>query len=675
VSPPPVDVRAVLGPGGALARAHPRWEPRAEQLEMAEAVAAALRAGGSLAVEAPTGVGKTLGYLVPALLDGRRVIVSTHTKTLQEQIVEKDLPILARALAELGVTLRAADLWDEGRSEDDEARWALMKGRGNYLCLDRLDRQRRQGRLAFAQNPDDPVDRIAGWARETESGDRSELSWLAEDNPLWAELDARAEICQGKKCARYDDCFVVRMRRRAAVADVIVVNHHLLLADLALKAEASLSPEGRSFGEVIPKADALIIDEAHALEEIASDYFGGDVSSRRLERLAKDAAAWVAFLSTDGRRHPVDDLLLSAAMAAEAVFRALPDTDGRVRLDDAPRFREARRLAPPAAEALEALAAGIELRSEGVDPVGESIARRARDLGAALGFVLGAAEADYVYWVDKRGRSARLGASPIEVAPLLREHLFGRFDAVVMTSATLTTRGDRGFGYFLGRIGAPASTDTQALGSPFDYPRQVALYLPPAVPEPNEPGFLEAACAVGEELIELVGGGAFFLFTSHRMMRAACERLRPHIDHPVLLQGEAPKAELLRAFVRKAPAVLFATASFWEGVDVPGDPLRLVIIDRLPFAAPTDPVVAARAARIEARGHSPFATYQVPQAILRLKQGFGRLVRTRDDRGVVALLDRRVRTKAYGRQFLNALPPATRVSDPEHLRRWLRETP
>lgn len=641
---------------------------------MAEAVAARLAKGGVLAVEAPTGIGKTLAYLVPALLSGRRVVVSTNTKTLQDQIVGKDLPLLERAFSAAGIELLRAGPEPRGLFEKGRLGYALMKGRSNYLCLERLDRHRRQGRLPFESRV--VFERITRWAEKTARGDRAELDAVADDAPEWSDVDARAETCIGQRCPRYEGCFVVRMRREATNADLIIVNHHLLLADLALRAEASLSPEGRAFGEVIPSGDALIVDEAHALEETASEYFGGEISTRKLARFTQDAMEWTA-------AQPVSEALsiggqLTEALArAEAVFAEIPRQEARVRLaaeDDGGGVVEAlRRAAREAEAALQALSGRFEAQQW--DPVAESLGRRARALADAMRFVTAAADRDFVYWAERKGRHARMGAAPIEVADLLGQYLFGVFRSVVLTSATLTTGArverEAGFGYFLSRVGAPEASERLHLETPFDYARQAALYLPKHLPAPDHPRALEELALIGGELIERVGGGAFFLFTSHRVMREVCERLRRKLPYPVLLQGEAPKGALIRAFVERAPAVLFATASFWEGVDVPGDPLRLVLIDRLPFASPGDPVVAARLERLEAKGHSSFSSYQVPQAILRLKQGFGRLVRSRTDRGVVAILDSRLHQKSYGARFLAALPSAERIERLEELEHWL----
>lgn len=652
------------------------FDVRESQLEMAEAIYDRLLEGGVLALEAPTGVGKTLAYLLPAILSGRRrVIVSTNTKTLQDQIIDKDLPLLVRVLAHAGIRVVRATAEPLGSlpGPNNELRYALMKGRANYLCLDRLDRKRRQLKLRL-DGEADVLDEIAGWSESTLHGDRSELAGLPERSKLWTEIDARAEICTGTRCPRYDDCFVLKMRREAQNAELVIVNHHLLLADLALRAEASVAREGRTFGEVIPPGEALIIDEAHALEEVASEYFGGRVSSRKLEALARDVGLWLA--DRPGRSSVsslgVELELTRAVVNTEAVFSALPKAEGRMRIaraNGAGPLREAREQFDAASSALTALARTLEDDLGPIEAAREALARRVRDLKDGIAFVLEAGDPDYVYWAERQGNTATLGASPVNVARLLSKYLFDLFGAVVMTSATLAA-GDSGCRYFVESIGAPHDTYSMVLGSPFDYPRQAALYLPHDAPEPDAPDAVHSLVRIGKSLIDLVGGGALFLFTSHRVMRAVHAQLSRLLDFPVLLQGERPQRDLLRAFVEEAPAVLFATASFWEGVDVPGDPLRLVLIDRLPFGSPQDPLAAARAERIESEGESAFNRLYLPRAILRLKQGFGRLIRGRSDRGVVAILDRRVQTRGYGKRFLRALPEASVIRDLGVLRQW-----
>ena len=518
---------------------------------------------------------------------------------------------------------------------------------------------------------------LAEWSRRTERGDRAELVGLAERSAEWDEVDARSETCQGTRCASYDRCFVVRMRKEAENAHLIVVNHHLLMADLALKAQAALTSDGRAFGSVIPDADCLIVDEAHGIEETASMYFGGSVSNRKLERFARDAAQW----SDDSGSDVAGAALTLAVNASESLLNSLPGGDGRVRVPTPSgpsgeaaaraRFGEAQRRWPEAERALGTLADRLEAV---MAPTADALARRARDLAESFRFVLSAEDPDYVYWSERQGKTVTLGAAPVRVGHLLSQFLFARFEAVALTSATLSAAHDE-CRYFMESVGAPDGTDALILQSPFDFSSQAALYLPTNAPDPASPAAVRMLVQQGEALIDLVGGGALFLFTSHRQMRAVHDQLGPRLPYPVFVQGDRPKRELLSVFVREAPAVLFATMSFWEGVDVPGDPLRLVLIDKLPFDAPDDPLVVARGQRLAAEGQNPFASLQLPRAILRLKQGFGRLVRGRQDRGIVAILDRRVQTKRYGRRFLEALPDATVLKDPGALAEWWRAGP
>ena len=604
---PDLDVDALLGPGGVADRLVPGWEVREAQLEVARAIHRRLVDGGQVVIEAPTGVGKTLGYLVPAVLSGRRVVISTNTKTLQDQIIHKDLPALAERFAEVGVDLVRASADDGGgaRGPRREVRYALMKGRNNYLCLDRLNNKTRQRAFDFDA---DLLGELAEWARSSPRGDRAELAGLSESSPLWGELDARSEICHGSRCSSYEACFVVRMRREAQNAQLIIVNHHLLLADLALKAQARLQGQGRAFGEVIPGADALILDEAHTLEETASEYFGGQVSTRQLQRLARDLDAYLTDGGARRDRTRITFEVGQAVTSAEGVFSALPPAEGRVRLprDGAARaLAGAQRALPEMDAAFSALVASLEEDALEI-AAAEALARRARDLMQSVRFVLAAEDPDFVYWTERQARHATLGASPIRVSNLLSQFMFDAFDAVALTSATLSA-GHNDARYFREAVGVHEEADTLMLESPFEYQTQAALYLPRDAPEPTAPDAAQALARHGEALIDLVGGGALFLFTSYRVMHAVHRILQPRLRYPVFMQGERPKRALLEDMVTSAPAVLFATASFWEGVDLPGDPLRLVIIDRLPFDSPQDPLVAARGEVLVGLGKSAAA--------------------------------------------------------------------
>jgi ATP-dependent DNA helicase DinG len=629
-------VAAALAPDGPLARAIPAFESRDAQLELAAAVSTTLAGGGVLLAEAGTGTGKTLAYLIPAILSGHRVLVSTGTKNLQEQIYFKDLPVLHRALK---VPFTAT----------------YMKGRGNYLCLQRFEAWHDSGTI---KTPDE--EHYSGlldeWRRRTETGDRAELEDLPEDLPFWREIAASAENCIGSDCSRYQDCYVTRMRQRAAESDVVIVNHHLLCADAAVRQS--------DYGEVIPECHYAVVDEAHQLEDVATQYFGRAVSTFRFDDLARDID------QAAGRSLPGDHALTNALHTgavrvrehARAFFLALEGlraeltgggVESRIRLRPAHTVR-AREEGLALHGALQAIEAEIALAKEVPEEV-IALARRAREIREDLGFLSRADDPGFVYFLETRGRGVHLRAAPIDVSEVIRDVLLDRMRAVVLTSATLTTDGS--FEYLRKRLGVGAATELR-LDSEFDYARQAILYLPARMPDPRSPHFAEAA---GREIIEILKrteGRAFVLFTSYANLRAVRDIAARELRFPILVQGTAPRTALLRDFKATPHAVLLATSSFWQGVDVVGDALSCVIVDKLPFASPGDPIVAARIEAIGARGGSAFGEYQVPLAVLALKQGLGRLLRHRLDRGVLAILDPRLRTMAYGRRFLASLPPA-----------------
>ncbi len=661
--------RAVLGEGSPLSRALEGYEDRRGQLEMAEAIEDALTGERHLFVEAGTGTGKTLAYLVPALLSGRRVVVSTATLALEEQIFTKDLPLVKRALAAHGVGFQPA----------------LMKGLSNYVCKRRLAEA-----LAGSRSPS--LSRIEAWERETETGDRSELASLAEDDPAWAQVSSSTDTRIGAECKYYESCHVTAMRREASLADLVVVNHHLFLADLALRT----SPRGE-YASAIPPYDAVIFDEAHQLESIATEFFGVRVSSARVDALLRDARATLAAAGARASSNLIEQAeLLARAFFTRLALEASAEGSARGAGERRPFYggqlgADLRARVLRLDTALSALGthASLFARDEGVVLIGRRVDDLRGDLREVLlgdrGASLDEAWPDHdpefaeesmlrggrVAWIDVRDRSVALGSSPVDMGPILRRTLFDRVPTVVCTSATLATsdsRGEPGFDFARARLGAPPDTDGLVVASPFDFARVAAFYVAQDLPEPTAPAFEGRATERLVELLDVTGGGAFILCTSLRVMRAFARNLRDRTRHLVLAQGEAPKKLQLGRFRSARDAVLVATMSFWEGVDVPGDALRLVIMDKIPFAVPTDPVVVARSRQIEAEGGNPFAEYTVPQAAITLKQGFGRLVRTRSDRGIVALLDRRARTKSYGRLLLSSLPPARRVDTMEELR-------
>jgi ATP-dependent DNA helicase DinG len=640
-------VDSLLGPGGALELALPAYEHRPEQLQMARAVERAFNERSYLLAEAGTGTGKTLAYLVPALLSGRRVVVSTATKTLQDQIFFKDLPLMRE---KMGLRFEAA----------------YLKGRSNYLCLHRYDSFSKDPQFSSREEAK-AWPKVKKWAQETETGDRGELD-LPESFSAWSRLSTTSETCMGSRCPLYENCHVTRMRKRAEAADLLVVNHHLFFADLALRSS------GKRTEGVLPWYDAVIFDEAHALEDAASGHFGVSVSNYRLEELARDA---VAALKEDDSRHAMLRALSARLRSStEALFAQAPRALGLTGLESSVALKpEAMaKLSTPLESVREALGALTAFTVGEREPELTAITRRGDEMEEQLGFLEKAESADHVYWAEQRGKGLFLRASPIDVAKELRERMYGALDTVVYTSATLAA--DSRFDFFARRMGLygedgqpVTQVRTLAVPSPFDFPTQAALYLPTHLPDPAAPGFIEAAAEEILQLCEVTGGRAFVLFTSLRNMVRAYELTAGRLPYQALLQGERPKQQLLEAF-RETPSVLFAAHSFWEGVDVPGDALSLVIIDRLPFASPGDPLVAARINQLQQRGEEPFDAYQLPQAALALRQGFGRLIRTQSDRGIVAMLDRRIVTKAYGRVFLSSLPDARRVDDVVELSRW-----
>ena len=632
-----------LGPDGPLARALPDYEERPAQAHMAAEVEAALEDHGIALVEAGTGTGKTLAYLIPAILSGKKVVVSTGTKTLQDQLMEHDLPWLS---AHLGVPFEAA----------------CMKGLANYLCLRRYEE--------FVSSPEADRGENARHLKQvrelragSEYGERAELVGVPENAPVWAQVNSGSDTRIGARCRYYDSCFVTRMRRTAEQADIIVVNHHLYFADLATR-----GPHG---GGAIPEHDAVIFDEAHQIEDVVTEFFGVQVSTARVEVLVRDAQRAFTRVRLEDMMFPVlDDVLTSASVFFGSLPRGRSGDLGRQPLP-------AERFAGEVEENLHRLDATLEVlvaRSKLYSPEGEAIAQIAkraqqvRDDVATIAYPDGSDRGRHVTWTETRGRSVSIGASPVDASEILREKIFHRGEAAVLTSATLTTGGD--FEFVKGRLGVDFEVSEVSLPSPFDYAQQAALYLPRGVPDPRSEAYVAAASEQIRELVQITGGGAFVLCTSLRMMNLLHRTISPQLEQTVLVQGQAPKNELLERFRDSGHAVLFASASFWEGVDVPGDALRLVVIDKLPFEVPSDPLVKARCERLEERQENAFMRYLVPNAALALKQGFGRLVRSSRDRGIVAVLDPRLTQKGYGRVFLKTLPPARRCDSLDEVREF-----
>lgn len=644
------------------------YESRHGQLAMMDAVEGALRDDRHLFVEAGTGTGKTLAYLLPALLSGKKVVISTATIALQEQIFQKDIPLARSIVEEHGVPVQAA----------------LMKGLGNYVCKRRLAE-------ALATSASPSLLRLADWERQSETGDRAEAGFLAEDDPTFALVSSSADTRIGAECKYYDICHVTRMRREAERASLVVVSHHLFLADLALRA----GPRGE-FASAIPPYDAVVFDEAQRIEGIATDFFGVRVTSSRVDSLLRDAEG-ALFAKASRSAKFLQDLeqmrrmVEQSRLAARAFFARLGSLVQGA--------GDKRPLAPSdvdvdviaSVEKLDLALSGIVALAshEESDEAEDLVARRCEDLRGDLREVLlGERTARFggpivshgtegrVAWVEARDRSVAVGASPVDLSRILRSALFDRVSSVICTSATLATAhpdGSVGFEFARARLGAPPDTEGLVVESPFEYGKNAAFFVARGLPDPQSSAYEEQATVVLMELLAITAGGAFVLCTSNRMMKAFARNLRERTSFCVLLQGEAPKKLLLSKFRARRDAVLVATSSFWEGVDVPGDALRLVVLDKIPFVVPTDPVVLARSRQIEESGGNPFVEYSVPQAAIALKQGFGRLIRTDKDRGVVALLDPRARTKAYGRRLLAGLPPAVRCESLEEVREFFGE--
>lgn len=638
-------VDGVLGPRGALSAALSGYEHRPAQLELATAVESALARGTHLLAEAGTGTGKTLAYLVPAVLSGKRVIISTATRNLQEQVFTKDIPLLRDAV---GLPFEAA----------------LLKGRSNYLCAHRFEAFDRAPTFA---SPEDAKrwPAFREWAMTTETGDRSETD-VPESWSGWPSVTTTSDACLGAKCPLYESCFVTRGRREAADRDLIVVNHALFFSDLSLRSRGWDDALG-----ILPPFSAVVFDEAHALEDVATDHFGVSVSGGRLTALATDVLGVLA--PTDARSSPLAALSITLRSRTDLLLRTVADlTPGGGLTGDltlGPDLTEA--LRPPAAALLETLAAIAALLPED-DPEVGALHRRAVDTAAALEHVVQADDPRHVYWLEARSRSVALRAAPIDVGESLAQHLYENVDSAIFTSATLASpaAGTRhAFQFVAERFGLPKEVPTISVESPFDYARQAAFYVPAHLPEPNAPDYTLQFAREVLRLIRLTKGRAFVLFTSLRHLDEVHALVGPHIEVAVLKQGDAPKAVLLDQF-RERPSVLFASHSFWEGVDVPGDALSLVVMDKVPFAPPNEPLQAARMEAIRKAGGRPFDEYQVPQAALALRQGFGRLIRTRADRGIVALGDTRVVRKRYGRELLASLPPARRYHRLDEVRQW-----
>ncbi|MEP7243700.1 MAG: ATP-dependent DNA helicase [Gammaproteobacteria bacterium] len=644
-----LDLEDIFGPEGPLQRALPDFRFRRQQLHMAERVAGALENREALVVEAGTGTGKTFAYLVPALLSGKRVLISTGTRTLQDQLFSKDLPLVSAAL---------------GRP----ARVALLKGRSNYLCRHRLTLAGQQLAMEGARTQDRTLTRISRWADITRTGDLAEVPGLSDAHPLWPQVTSTRDNCLGQRCGEFSRCHVVAARRVAQEADVVVVNHHLLLADLALKEDG--------FGDILGSADALILDEAHQIPDLATQFFGASVASRRVDNVVRDVQAELgaavhasAEAAADGWTEQVVASLRGVADHLALIATVLPRQQARFAWSEAPPRLGA--LVDELAQSMHDLSR--QLQAAGEDSPLASSAERVAELAVVLDRIASVDEMEGTRAVEVTARGFTLSLLPFDIANRFQSLLLARPTAWVFTSATLSLGED--FTHFTSRLGLNEA-GTLKIESPFDYERQSILYLPQGMPQPQDPSFVAEVIARSVPLIDAARGGAFILFTSHRALSRAAQILRERwaeeAPYNLYVQGEAPRERLLKAFREDGCGVLLGTTSFWEGVDVKGEALRLVIIEKLPFASPDDPIVKARIDHLQSIGGNAFRDYQLPEAALALKQGVGRLIRSEEDFGAVVICDPRIVGRNYGRVFIDALPAMPVTRDYDEASRFLR---
>ena len=625
----------IFKPDGHLSTLLAGYEPRDGQLDMASAVSQIL-GGGKLVVEAETGIGKTLAYLVPAVLSRQKIVISTNTLNLQEQILRSEIPFIQKHI-------------------DPELSVLCVKGRQNYICLYRWQQFAAQPQLGMFA-PDETKEKIAHWLKSTSSGDRAELDWLADNSPLWREISATASQCLGNKCPNEKTCFINELRRKAGGARLLIVNHHLFFSDLALRREG--------YGEVLPRYEAVIFDEAHHLENVATNFFGFSVSHFQMVDLAKDVKLATAMLPEDKKEriNQAADALHTGSEHFAAIFSAQP---GKYPLQEfIAQYPEWEQEIQAVSDRLSGLASRL-LAMTATEETLQALASRCQEVQAKLLAIAGLLEIPheetYIRWFEQREKTVVLTASPIDIALELNSLLYPNVRSAVFTSGTLNVGGD--FSYFLARLGLDRATETLTLKSPFDYRSRTMLYIPAHTPDkpfpqPGQKAFPAMIQKIIYQILQASSGRALVLFTSFSSMRKTYPFLVENLPYPVFIQGQAPRTKLLESFQLQTNSVLLAVASFWEGINVPGESLSCVIIDKLPFEVPSDPVIMARIKRIRDEGGNPFMDFQLPRAILALRQGVGRLMRTSTDKGLLAILDVRLFTKQYGRLFLKSLPPS-----------------
>ena len=632
------NVDAILGPDGIIGEAIDDFQPRQSQIEMARLIDQAIADGKSYLLEASTGIGKSYAYLVPAFLSDKKTIISTGTKNLQDQLFNKDIPLIRKILV-------------------GNKKVALLKGRSNYCCRYRVDKFRKQKQFQSGETGS-LFAALHEWSKMSENGDIGEFSSLPENDRLWFYATSNSDNCLGSECPDFDRCFVVRARKTALEADIVVINHHLFFSDLALKEEG--------FGDILPDAEVLIFDEAHQLPDIASHFFGDSLSMRQLELLSKDVLdAGISEAADSKELAKLCDLLNKSLADFRLALGQFPQKSEWTRIQDA----------APVKQALESLKTAISELSETLEPMvsrGKELAscyRRLESIDTILSQFLDPEESQ-VSWYELSDRGFRLIISPIDISDSFRQKLDGsNFESVFFTSATISSQ--RSFTYYAGRLGL-ADIEAIHYDSPFDYQKQALLYIPDHLPDPSEPGYAEKFGELCRDVIAATNGYSFILFTSYRMLNWSADYLRSKIDKPLFVQGDFQRSELLQQYLEASNPVLLGTSSFWEGVDVKGDRLRCVIIDKLPFKSPQDPVYNRRLQLVNQNGGNAFTEVQIPEATIGLRQGVGRLIRDVNDRGIVVVCDNRLNSKAYGGKILDSMPPMRRSNSLSEVQEFAR---